>query len=151
MDATLRRFILEQLAHHNVMSLATLRPDGWPQANTVAYASDGTTVYFATGSDSQKIRNIAYCNKVAATIDRDEEDWNRIKGLSMAAMAEVLSAPADIEHAADLLGRKFPQLAALNPDGRYEGWAFVRLAPVVMSVIDYEHGFGHTTLVHASI
>lgn len=151
MDATLRRFILEQLAHHNIMSLATLRADGWPQANTVAYASDGTTLYFATGGDSQKVKNIAHCNKVAATIDRDEEDWSRIKGLSIAAMADVLGTSAEIGHAADLLARKFPQLAALSPDGRYEGWAFVRLTPVVMSIIDYEHGFGHTTLVHASI
>jgi len=44
---TTKRFILEQLKTHHNMSLATVRPDGYPQATTVAYANDGLTLYFA--------------------------------------------------------------------------------------------------------
>jgi hypothetical protein len=38
MTPSAKRFILEQLETHRNMSLATVRPDGYPQATTVAYA-----------------------------------------------------------------------------------------------------------------
>jgi len=41
------------------MTLATLRPDGWPQATTVGYVNDGLTLYFLCGLDSQEPANIA--------------------------------------------------------------------------------------------
>ena len=28
----------------------------------------------------------------------------------------------------------------------YEGWAFLRIAPLVVSMLDYTQGFGHTEL-----
>jgi hypothetical protein len=43
MDDTVKRRILSLLDEH---TLATLRPDGWPQATTVGYVNDGLTLYF---------------------------------------------------------------------------------------------------------
>ena len=39
MDATLKSKILDILRHHHIMTLATVRPDGYPQATTVNYDS----------------------------------------------------------------------------------------------------------------
>mgnify|MGYP006387340623 CR=1 FL=1 len=39
-----RNLILDLLAEHRYLTLATVRPDGWPQATTVAYAHDGLTL-----------------------------------------------------------------------------------------------------------
>ena len=87
MDKKMENFVLDLMKNHNHMSLATLREDGYPQANTVTYANDGLTIYFATGQDRQKVKNIRYSNKVSLTIDKDYKDWNKIKGLSLAATA----------------------------------------------------------------
>jgi nitroimidazol reductase NimA-like FMN-containing flavoprotein (pyridoxamine 5'-phosphate oxidase superfamily) len=38
--------ILRLLAQHRIMTVATVRPDGWPQATTVGYASEGLILYF---------------------------------------------------------------------------------------------------------
>jgi hypothetical protein len=36
------------LDQHRIMTVATLRPDGWPQATTVGYVNDGlTSIFFA--------------------------------------------------------------------------------------------------------
>ena len=35
MDAEIRKKILTILDQHRIMTIATLRPDGWPQATTV--------------------------------------------------------------------------------------------------------------------
>jgi nitroimidazol reductase NimA-like FMN-containing flavoprotein (pyridoxamine 5'-phosphate oxidase superfamily) len=59
MDEEIRRKILRLLDEHRIMTIATLRPDGWPQATTVGYASEGLTIYFLCGRDSQKAANLA--------------------------------------------------------------------------------------------
>jgi len=39
MDEALRTKILELLDQHRLMTVATNRPDGWPQATTVGYVT----------------------------------------------------------------------------------------------------------------
>ena len=40
--ARLKRLILRLLNDHRVMTIATNRPDGWPQATMVGYVNDGS-------------------------------------------------------------------------------------------------------------
>lgn len=147
MDPATRQFILDLMAGHNVMTLATVRPDGWPQATTVAYANDGLTLYFACDPDGQKVANIRQCDKVSATIDRDYADWNQIRGLSLGGTAQVVTDPEERLRAQELLKRKFPQWAEMPEPEDPALIAFVRVVPRVISVLDYTKGFGHTELV----
>jgi len=71
MDEEIRNKILTLLDQHRITTIATLRPDGWPQATTVGYANDGLTLYFLCGLDSQKASNLAGDNRVSLTIDHD--------------------------------------------------------------------------------
>ena len=146
-DKTAERFILDQYRRHNVMSLATVRPDGYPQTTMVAFAYDGLTIYVAVDAGSQKARNIRRNAKVSAAIGRDMRDWSRIKGLSLAAQARVLRRDADIDRAIACLGARFPQMKTLGEAEGYEGWAFLEIRPLVVSMLDYAQGFGHTELV----
>ncbi len=63
MDKKQEAFVLDILNTHRTMSLATIRDDGFPQANTVSYANDGLTLYFATNSIYSKVKNIQSCNR----------------------------------------------------------------------------------------
>src|ERR1700680_3699800 len=71
MDEEIRNKILTLLDQHRIMTIATLRPDGWPQATTVGYVNEGFTLYFLCGRDSQKARNLARDDRVSLTIDHD--------------------------------------------------------------------------------
>jgi nitroimidazol reductase NimA-like FMN-containing flavoprotein (pyridoxamine 5'-phosphate oxidase superfamily) len=64
------------------MTVATLRPDGWPQATTVGYVNEGLTLYFLCGLDSQKAKNLARDDRVSLTIDHDTADLMRISDFS---------------------------------------------------------------------
>ena len=59
MDTEIRDKIQTLLDQHRIMTVATLRPDGWPQATTVGYVNDGLSLYFLCGLDSQKAANLA--------------------------------------------------------------------------------------------
>jgi len=146
MKPALQKSILKLLKQHNIMSLATVRADGYPQTTTVGYANDGLDLYFCCYSLSQKVRNLKRSPKVSLTIDHDTRNWVRIKGLSMGARARVLSKPGDVTRALKLLARKFPEMRKLTADDLAET-AFVKVTPKVISVLDYTKGFGHTDLV----
>jgi len=146
MNRASKAFILRLLKQHNIMSFATVRADGYPQATTVAYANDGLNLYFCCDRASQKARNLRRSGKVSLTIDRDYKDWSRIKGLSMGASARLLSKPADVTRALELLGRKFPEMRKMSEED-LASTVFVRVTPKVISLLDYSKGFGHTDLV----
>ena len=137
--------ILRLLAQHRIMTVATVRPDGWPQATTVSYASEGLVLYFLCGRQSQKAVNIAADNRISLVIDHDTSDPMGIEGLSMAARAYSVTDPAEMAKVLEFMGSKFPEYLTLpQPDP-----SVIRLFMVVPEVvsIDYRKGFGHSDLV----
>lgn len=148
MDEALRQRILAILDQHRIMTIATLRPDGWPQATTVGYVNEGMTLYFLCGLDSQKANNIARDSRVSLTIDHDTADLMKITGLSMAAHAHAVADRAEAEKVLRMLPLKYvdaPQMTLKMPGP--DEVRLVRVTPTVISVLDYTKGFGHTDLV----
>jgi nitroimidazol reductase NimA-like FMN-containing flavoprotein (pyridoxamine 5'-phosphate oxidase superfamily) len=145
----IREKILKLLDQHRIMTIATLRPDGWPQATTVGYANDGLTLYFLCGPDSQKAANLARDDRASLTIDHDTPQVMEITGLSMAARAQAVVDVSEGEKAMRMLAERYPQQNSL-PFTSLPSFAEVRLfrlTPRVISVLDYSKGFGHTDLV----
>jgi nitroimidazol reductase NimA-like FMN-containing flavoprotein (pyridoxamine 5'-phosphate oxidase superfamily) len=147
MDDEIRRKILRLLDQHRIMTIATLRPDGWPQATTVGYVNEGLTLYFLCGLDSQKARNLARDNRVSLTVDHDTPDLMAISGLSMAAHAETVTDKAEARKILRMLPLKYPEVSLPGPMPNPEEVRIFRVTPTIISVLDYSKGFGHTDLV----
>ena len=148
MDASIRTQIIGLLDEHRIMSLATLRPDGWPQATTVGYVNDGMTLYFLCGRDSQKARNLMRNDRVSLTIDHDVSDPMAIRGLSMAARAVLAPDQARMQQTMRrMLPKKYPEYVAPMGSMDLSGVLIFKVTPVVISVLDYSKGFGHCDLV----
>ena len=148
MDAKMEQKILGLLDEHRIMTIATLRPDGWPQATTVGYANDGLSIYFLCGKDSQKAANLARDDRVSLTIDHDTPQVMEITGLSMAAHAKAVVDPAEGERVLRLLFSKYPQQASMPIEiPKPTDVAIFKVTPAVISVLDYTKGFAHTDLI----
>lgn len=149
MDEKVRKKILELLDEHRIMTIATLRPDGWPQATTVGYASEGLTLYFLCGRNSQKAANLTQDDRVSVTIDHDTPQVMEITGLSIAARAQRVTDPKEGQKALDMLMQKYSKQKTpiLLEIPKPKDVAIFRLVPTVISVLDYTKGFAHTDLV----
>jgi nitroimidazol reductase NimA-like FMN-containing flavoprotein (pyridoxamine 5'-phosphate oxidase superfamily) len=147
MDAALKAKILDILHHHHVMTLATVRPDGYPQATSVNYLHDDElNLYFATDAASQKAGNIKLNNKVSVAIASETQSSYKLRGLSMSGTAKRV---VDKERAQELslrLFRALPQTKRYVPLDRKQ-LAIYRITPVAISLIDYSSGFGKSYLV----
>jgi len=149
-DDLMNQKILALLDAHRIMTIATLRPDGWPQATTVGYVNEGLTLWFLCGLQSQKASNLALDDRVSITIDHDTPDLMAITGLSMAARARRVSDRAEAQKVIGMLPLRYPDAPPSTAQMKMpapEEVAIFRVAPEVVSVLDYTKGFGHTDLV----
>lgn len=134
------------LDHHRLMTIATLRPDGWPQATMVSYANDGLLLYFVISRQSQKYANIDRDSRVSIVVGRDFEDPSHILALSIAANASEVRDPVQRERAIELVLQRHPALAKLKgPDLKHS--AVMRAYCSIVTILDYSKGFGHADLL----
>jgi len=140
------RKAVEILNQYRVMALATLQPDGWPQATMVSYANDGLLLYFVVSKQSLKYANINRDSRVSIVVGRDFEEPSQIKGLSITANASEVRDPSQRERAIKLVLERHPALAKLGrPDLAHS--AVMRAYCSIVSILDYSKGFGHADLV----
>lgn len=146
MDDQTRKTIISILEDVGDMTIATQRDDGFPQATTVGFVNDGMAIYFGTFDQSQKAHNIARSNKVSLTVNRPYDTWQEIVGLSIGGLASPVTSPDEVEKVGQLLLAKFPQIPEFASTAQ-EGLALFRIDPVVISLLDYRKGFGHSELI----
>jgi uncharacterized protein YhbP (UPF0306 family) len=135
-----RRFVAE----HRILTLATLGPDGQPQATDVYYVgSDDLNLYFISIPGSRHAANIARNPQVAATIHADSARWRDIRGVQLEGICARLSG-AERAAAYARYAARFPFVLAdaalaraLQKVGMY------RLSPHWLRWIDNSLGLGH--------
>ena len=150
MDDKTTRAILEIVDRHRITSLATLRPDGWPQATTVGYVNEGLHIYFLCGRDSQKAHNLSQDDRVSLTINDDPSDVMQIKGLSLAGHASPVEDNIEAARVIALWPLKYPTVKEFPmPMPTPDQVRVFRVTPSVLSLLDYSQGFGHSDLVTA--
>jgi general stress protein 26 len=145
MDNALKSKILEVLRSHHTMALATIRPDGYPQATTVYYIHDEFTLYFAVDAASQKAGNIKLNSKVSVAIASEDQNFYKLRGLSVSGIAtRVVDERA--EELSLRLFRVFPQSKRFVPEDPKQ-LAVFEITPVAIALVDYTSGFGKSYLI----
>ncbi len=141
MSDEIRKEILSYLQGHLYANLATIDSDdpGQPHASTVAYVNDGFDLYFITSVKSRKFANLEKNPRVALTIDEDEADWMKIKGLQIEGEAEAVKEDR-LPFVFGIYSEKYPIIKTFpaNPDYR-----FIKIRPKRIWMLDYSKGFSH--------
>jgi uncharacterized protein YhbP (UPF0306 family) len=146
MSEALRSRVLALLGEHHVMTLASVGADG-PWAAAVFYAHDDLRLYFLSAPTSRHAQNLARDARVAATIQRDYDDWPGIRGLQLAGTVRQV-AGADEARVRTLYQQRYPLVGggagvpraimeALNKIRWYE------FVPDDIHLIDNTLGFAH--------
>ena len=146
MDEGLRAKIIDVLRSQHLMALATVRPDGYPQATMVNYINDGLTLYFAADATSQKAGNIKINDKVSVAIASEATDFRKLRGLSLAGLAKRVADKQRAEELCLRLFRRLPQSRRFVPEDPKQ-LAVFEIEPVAFSLVDYASGFGTSHLL----
>jgi uncharacterized protein YhbP (UPF0306 family) len=138
--STMRTF----LADHTVLTLATIGPNGHPQATDLYYAdANDLTLHFISSPGSRHVRNIEADRRVAATIHADSTRWRDIRGVQLEGVCARLSGVGWAEAWTCYL-TKFPfVLTDAVLDRALQQVEIYRVIPYWLRWIDNTTGFGH--------
>jgi nitroimidazol reductase NimA-like FMN-containing flavoprotein (pyridoxamine 5'-phosphate oxidase superfamily) len=142
----LRDVIVRILDEHRIMTLATNRPDGWPQATVVGYVNDGLKLYCFVSRLGQKYSNVVRDPRVSAAIGSDYSQPADITGLSLAGKATPVADASELDRGYQIFLKRHPEYATW-PRPSPSIAPMLRVTPTVISVLDYSKGFGHSDLV----
>lgn len=131
------------LNSNRIMTIATVRPDGWPQTTMVGYANEGWRLYFLIYRTSQKFENISHDNRVSIAVGHEPSELRDIKAVYAGCHAEEVTELAERSHAWKLLAERHPNLTDLAPPQKDEVATMVAKCRYV-SVLDYSQGLGHS-------
>ncbi len=144
----LRKTILSMYERQSEITLATVRTDGWPQANVVDIWNLGLMLYFQSYEASSKVQNIEQDSRVSLTLTPSFKDFGEMQGITMAARAEKVTNRAEIGDLYHQFLKRLPhmkQFAEYEEDTAYPGpgMAVYRLRPEMGCVLDFTKGYGH--------
>src|SRR5690242_6329503 len=75
------------LGDNRIMTIATVRADGWPQTTVVGYANEGWRIYFLIYRTSQKFANIARDNRVSISVAHEPRSLRDVKAVYAGCIA----------------------------------------------------------------
>ncbi len=137
--------VLEYLATHHVMTLATQGSDG-PWAAAVFYVNVGFELTFLSSPRTRHATDLARDPRCAAAIHEDYSDWPEIKGIQLEGQVRELTGLERVEAIARY-ARKFPVVRADRaPEvirAALDRISWYVLVPDRCLFIDNSLGFGH--------
>lgn len=133
--AALLERIIEILKGHRVMTLATVRPDGWPQATIVNFAADGLRLYFVVSARSQKLANLRRDPRASIAIGGGMP--GRPLGLSLAVRVSEVDQPDEITALGEKLWTEH-RGEGFTPHPTTPGAVLLMAEPTIVSLIDYD-------------
>jgi nitroimidazol reductase NimA-like FMN-containing flavoprotein (pyridoxamine 5'-phosphate oxidase superfamily) len=134
---------IEILDANRTMSIATVRPDGWPQATIVGFANEGMRLYFLVYRDGQKFANMTQDGRIAITVGHEPAQLRDVKAVYAGCTVREVTSLAERSHAWQLLAARHPQLTDLAAPGSGEVATMVAELKFV-SALDYGRAIGHT-------
>lgn len=106
MNNDMRQLVLAYLRQHQVLTLATIGPEG-PWAAAVFYVNKDFSFYFLSARHTRHAQNMFMNPRVAATIQEDYKDWPAIKGIQLEGIVSQLKG-ADRKRAQAIYEEKYP-------------------------------------------
>jgi nitroimidazol reductase NimA-like FMN-containing flavoprotein (pyridoxamine 5'-phosphate oxidase superfamily) len=128
---------------NRIMTISTVRPDGWPQTTMVGYANEGFRLYFLIYRTSQKFENISRDNRVSISVGHEPHQLSDIKAVYAGCHAHEVTDLKEKSRAWDLLAERHPNLTDLAPPQSGEV-VTMRAECRHVSVLDYSKGLGHS-------
>lgn len=74
-----------------VARVATVDADGVAHNVPICPLLDGENVYFGTGADSRKVRNIRANSSATITFDEYSDAWSRLSGIMLQGKARIVN------------------------------------------------------------
>ena len=114
----LTKKVAKLIAQERVCRVATAGAEGRTHLVPVVHVLAGDKIYFGSGDDGRKVKNLRENPQIAITIDLYSDDWSQLRGVMVQGTARLIERGARFKQARSRLYAKYPQYpkeAAISP------------------------------------
>jgi PPOX class probable F420-dependent enzyme len=114
----LNKTLTDFVAWERVCRVATASAAGVPHLVPVCHVLAGGKIYFASGDDGRKVKNLRENPRVTLTVDVYSDHWGTLKGVMIQGRARLIEKGPGFRRVRERLYRKYPQYpreAAISP------------------------------------
>lgn len=133
--------VIHLLDRERLMTLACVRPDGWPQATTVGYVNEGLNVYFVVARDSQKFANLQSDSRASIAVRISGPDCGDGLGVSMGGRVAEVTEATTVERLNRAVAERYPDVHVHCPSS--DAVATLHFRPMVVSAVGVVKGRSH--------
>jgi len=105
----LKKALAELIQWERVCRVATVSEAGMPHLVPVCHIVADGKIYFASGDDGRKVRNLRANPGVAVTVDLYSDSWGHLKGVMVQGVAALHHKGPRFRKVRALLYAKYPQ------------------------------------------
>lgn len=114
----LTKKVAKLIAYERLCRVATAGSEGQSHLVPVCHVLAGDKIYFASGDDGRKVKNLKANPQIAVTIDLYSDDWSQLRGVMVQGTARLIEGGPRFKQARSRLYAKYPQYskeAAISP------------------------------------
>jgi nitroimidazol reductase NimA-like FMN-containing flavoprotein (pyridoxamine 5'-phosphate oxidase superfamily) len=105
----LRKPLAEMIQWERVCRVATAGKGGMPHLVPVCHVLHNGKIYFASGDEGRKMKNLAENPRVTVTVDCYSDAWPALRGVMVQGTAKLIEGGPRFRRIRALLYRKYPQ------------------------------------------
>ncbi len=105
----LKKSVAELIQWERVCRVATAGRRGMPHLVPVCHVLHGGKIYFASGDDGRKVKNLRENPRTTVTVDCYSDAWANLKGVMVQGRARLIERGPRFRKIRALLYTKYPQ------------------------------------------
>jgi nitroimidazol reductase NimA-like FMN-containing flavoprotein (pyridoxamine 5'-phosphate oxidase superfamily) len=105
----LTKKVAQLIERERVCRVSTVNPEGMPHLVPVCSVVADGRIYFGSGNDARKVKNLEANPHIAITVDLYSDEWAHLKGVMVQGTARLIGRGPRFRKIRTLLYRKFPQ------------------------------------------
>jgi PPOX class probable F420-dependent enzyme len=107
--------VLAFIRSQRVARVATVGRHGSPQNVPVCIVAASGRIYFASGKDARKVRNLRRNPRAALVFDRYSENWKHLAGVMVVGTCSIIDQGAAFRRVRQALYRKYKPYPRMSP------------------------------------
>ena len=110
----LKKSVAQLVAWQRVCRVATVDSRRRPHMVPVCHVLADGKLFFASGKDARKVRNLRAVPSIAVTVDLYADDWSQLKGVMIQGKTAIIEKGPRFRKLRKLLYAKYPQYPEMS-------------------------------------